>query len=394
MQGNKSISLYDRIETVMQSTGRPSPTWLRMGLYAISEVYGLGLRLRSAAYRNGMLKPLQLPCIVISIGNITLGGTGKTPLTIYMAEMLHRRGYRVAIVSRGYGGRAEKSGAIVSDGSRILVSAEVSGDEPYMMGQQLSGIPILVGANRYRSGKIAIKRFKPDIILLDDGFQHRRLARDLDLVLLDARRPWGNGYLFPRGGLRETPSALKRGHAIVLTRASQGLAEPEGILAPVLRSVPYFTSQHRLKLVRVISAVSDGATKSNKSVSGIDFMFLHGKRVLVFSGIARNLEFFKLVQEVGCQIVQTMKFRDHYQYNHSDMEHICKQALDQRAHYVLTTEKDFCRMSNLYQGRCDLIVVGADMVFHDGTFDEFIADRVAALTNDKQAKMRFHNGSG
>ena len=191
-----------RIETIMKSDGLQSPNWLQKMLWAISLIYGWVVLIRSAAYDKGILKAKQLPCVVISIGNLTLGGSGKTPLTIYIAKTLGHLGYRVAVLSRGYGGQAEKQGVIVSDGSQVFVSADVSGDEPYMMAQKLDGTPILVGADRYRSGKIAVRSFKPDVILLDDGFQHRNLARDLDLVVMDANKPGGNGHMFPRGVLR------------------------------------------------------------------------------------------------------------------------------------------------------------------------------------------------
>ena len=196
------MRFVDRVEFIMKNNGEPSPVWLEKFLSIASRAYGWCVRLRTAAYDQGMIKAKRLPCVVISIGNVTMGGSGKTPLTIYIAKKLCHLGYRVAVLSRGYGGKAEKSGAIVSDGSQIFVSADVSGDEPYMMAQQLASTPIIVGADRYRSGKIAVRSFNPDVILLDDGFQHRRLARDLDLVLLDASKPGGNGYLFPRGVLR------------------------------------------------------------------------------------------------------------------------------------------------------------------------------------------------
>ncbi|MEK6539527.1 MAG: tetraacyldisaccharide 4'-kinase, partial [Deltaproteobacteria bacterium] len=155
-------------------------------LYIFSILYGIGVRLRLFFYRIGAFKIRRLNCKVISIGNITVGGSGKTPMTIHLAEWLRDRDKKVAILSRGYKGRIKDSG-IVSDGEKILLGPEDAGDEPYLMAARLKNIPVIVGRDRHRAGMYAIEKFRPDVIILDDGFQHIGLVRDLDIVLIDGK---------------------------------------------------------------------------------------------------------------------------------------------------------------------------------------------------------------
>ena len=177
-----------------------------------------GKSLENSRIGRRLIPSHQLPCKVICIGNLTVGGTGKTPMTMHVAQELKRLGYNTAIVSRGYRGGAEGRGGIVSDGQSIQMGPEQAGDEPFMMARSLSGIPVIVGKNRYAAGMLAVSEFQSDVIVLDDGFQHLRLKRDIDLVLLDRLHPFGNSYLLPRGTLREPISSLERGSACILTR--------------------------------------------------------------------------------------------------------------------------------------------------------------------------------
>ena len=369
------------------------PGWLGRILLAISKGYGFGVCLRSVAYDQGILKAKQLPCVVISIGNVTLGGSGKTPMTIYIANLLGNLGYRVAVLSRGYGGRAEKSGAIVSDGSQVCVSADVSGDEPFMMAQYLSATPIIVGANRYRSGKLAQRSFKPDVILLDDGFQHRRLARDLDLVLLDAEEPGGNGHLVPRGVLREPLKSLKRGDALILTRTQLDGKNLKNRLASLPVSIPTFASQHRPRIVKILSAGNMSmAVSGNKDLSR-DLEFLNGKRTLAFSGIAANEQFFKMLRDAGCRPVRALPYRDHYRYQGADICRIRQTAAHQHIDIIVTTEKDYYRLPDTIDWGYTLVVVGVEIRFQNKEFDNFLADKVAFHLAKKHHMRTTFNGS-
>jgi tetraacyldisaccharide 4'-kinase len=166
---------------------------------------------------------------VVSIGNLTLGGTGKTPLTMWVARWYQQQGVRVAVLSRGYGARPAARCRVVSSGHGPLLAWQEAGDEPYLLACALPGVPVLIGKDRYGTGRYACEQFGAQVVILDDGFQHHALQRDLDIVLIDASNPFGSGTLFPRGILREPLRALRRAHAIVLTRV-----ELAGAQLPVL----------------------------------------------------------------------------------------------------------------------------------------------------------------
>jgi tetraacyldisaccharide 4'-kinase len=217
--------------------------WL---LYACSQAYELAARLRVKLYETGFLKQQNLQCKVVSIGNITVGGTGKTPVTLHVADLLRRMGYKVAVISRGYGGSAGKKAGIVSDGQEIKMTPEEAGDEPYMISLKLKGIPVIVGRDRVKAGRFAIGEFGSDIIVLDDGFQHLGLRRDLNIVLLDSANPFGNGYLLPRGVLREPLSHLGRADAFVLTRSDLNGTATSGVsfVQEIAAGRPVFNCAH------------------------------------------------------------------------------------------------------------------------------------------------------
>ncbi len=220
-------SFFERFRRRIEMAARgedPTPFFsIETVLMVLSVVYGGLMCLRARLYEKGVLPSKTLPCRVVSIGNLISGGTGKTPMTILVARMIRDMGCRVVVLSRGYRGRMEKTGGVVSDGRTIFKGPDDAGDEPYLMARVLTGIPVVVGQRRYEAGMMAVKRFKPDVIVLDDAFQHLRLKRDLNLVLLDSRSPFGNGHMLPRGLLREPLSALRRSHAVVYTRSEQAL---------------------------------------------------------------------------------------------------------------------------------------------------------------------------
>ena len=240
--------LKNRISSAAGSNVPSSLLSLETALLVLSLAYGVVIRIRARLYAAGVLPSKALLCRVISVGNIIAGGTGKTPMTIFVAQLLRDKGQRVVVLSRGYRGSMEASGGIVSDGERIFKGPDEAGDEPYLMARVLKGIPVVVGKRRYEAGMMAIARFQPDVIVLDDAFQHLRLKRDLDLVLLDCRSPWGNGYLLPRGLLREPLSALRRAHAIIFTRSRQSgrpaipgpFAYDEGALLELIEDPSWF----------------------------------------------------------------------------------------------------------------------------------------------------------
>jgi tetraacyldisaccharide 4'-kinase len=298
-------------------------------LTALSYPYNWAHELRLQAYHRRWAAIRRLPCRVISIGNLTLGGTGKTPIVEVVAGLLQQEGLRVCVLSRGYGGKARSGITVVSDGERCLVPPEVAGEEPVLLAEHLAALPVIVGKDRYAAGMLAIERFGADAIVLDDGFQHVQLARDLDILLLDASHPFGNGRVFPRGELRERPSAVARADAIVLTRW-EAAAAPSRLIPSLSRlTLPLFCSQHRPLDLRVLS---DGHI--------LPLTSLKGRRLVAFCGIGTPRHFRLTLQRLGAEIVAFVAFPDHHPYRPSDIEHLIGIATQHGADSLVTTEKD------------------------------------------------------
>jgi tetraacyldisaccharide 4'-kinase len=320
-------------------------------------LYGAVGLLRSDLYRRGMLKERTLPCYVISVGNITSGGVGKTPMTLYLAALIRGWGYRVAVISRGYRGKAETTGGVVSDLTGIRMDAETAGDEPYLMATALKGTPVLVGKNRYLSGMIAIERFNTEVVILDDAFQHLSLFRNLNLVLLDSIAPFGNRHIIPRGALREPLSGLKRSHALILTRSAENTLHPD---VQSLK-IPNFTAFHEPFISGRISA---GMTAAEGDCRPILNRF-DGEKIFAFSGIARNVDFFKTLEKMGAKVVGVRAFGDHHSYTSADIRDISHAALSAGADIVATTEKDAVRCLWRFHFPLELVVMGVHMKFYD-----------------------------
>jgi len=366
-----------KIEKVMYSKEKTNPSFSEMILYVFSAIYGTLIRNRDIFYRRGIFSQKRLPCKVVSIGNITVGGTGKTPMTICLAEMLTGLGYKVVVVSRGYRGRVEKKGGIVSNGREILMGPDSSGDEPFMMASMLNNIPVVVGQNRYNAGLLAIRNFNPDIILLDDGFQHRKLFRDIDLLLLDSRRPFGNGRLIPRGVLREPVVSIKRADAFILTRSSSDNTEARNTISAVSNNQPVFEAYNTFYFFKAGKGGASSPASDFRDQVSENFGSVAGKKVVAFSGIAGNDHFRRTLEECKCDVPEFFGFPDHYRYTAGDIERISKSVRDRKAELVMTTEKDFARMNGKFDFPVDIIVVGVKMCLKDEkSFREFILSKL------------------
>ena len=360
--------LKQKIEAIIQGHGHPTGDPLERLLAGASRLYGRAMQVRNRWYEKDAGRVKALPCMVISVGNITVGGTGKTPMTLYLAKMLKGAGYRIAIVSRGYGGKASKAGGIVCDGKQMLLDADMAGDEPYMMAKQLGNVPVVIGSNRYEAGMTAVAQFSPDIILLDDGFQHRRLKRDLDILLLDADRPFGNGHLLPRGTLREPPAAICRAGMIVLTRAEEPDASrmafqkrlQEYHLNAAMERIPLFTASHEPYLNDMVLPENPSEVARAHARSGLD-----GKSVFAFSGIAKNHDFRESAARLGCRIAGFREFSDHHDYLPSDFTDIVQGAEEGRADMLITTEKDYARIKGRFSFRLPLAVLGVSIAIRE-----------------------------
>lgn len=307
-------------------------------LAAAGWLYAVGASLRRAAYRRGILRSHRAGVPVISVGNVTAGGTGKTPCVQAVCRLLQEAGLRPAILSRGYGGRLPGPWAVVSDGESVLLSSEAAGDEPELLARSLPGVPVLVGADRRTTAREARSRFDAEVLVLDDGFQHRRLARDLDLVAVDATNPWGNGRCLPGGLLREPLSALGEADAVLLTRA--GRAPPhrldaieralrrKGLRAPVVRAT------------HAPAGVVDLGSGDRLPVEE-----LAGLKVLAFAGIANPAAFFSDLQGLGARVVEGVPYPDHHRFSRADVEKLLEWARLTNAEAVVTTEKDAVRLA-------------------------------------------------
>ena len=364
---NASQSIKRKVESVMRREEKAPFLSLASALYAVSLFYGAGLRLRALGYRRKILPTHQLPCRVICVGNITLGGTGKTPMTMHLAQEIKQLGLKAAVVSRGYRGGAESQGGIVSDGKSIQMGPQLAGDEPYMMARALGGIPVVVGKNRFAAGRLAYEKFRPDVIVLDDGFQHLRLKRDCDIVLLDYSRPFGNAHLLPRGGLREPVSALVRSHACILTRCpSEGSDNATAAMETVKKyapQIPFFTSTHEIYYYKVKSGerIPAGGEADRQPGPASDGSII--KPTFGFSGIARNLDFQDTVASLGFNAQGFLEYSDHHQYTGKDLHNIQSQAEKTGSRQLITTEKDLVRLSPHNPFSMDLVAVGVRVSF-------------------------------
>jgi len=311
---------------------------LHIFFYLLSLPYGGAVRARNRLFDLGVLRQEKVGCPVVSVGNLTVGGTGKTPMVILLAGMLRDRGMRPAVLSRGYGGKSTSDVLVVSDGRQILAGPEEAGDEPVLIARRLKGIPVLAGAKRALTGRYARENFGVDVMVLDDGFQHRWIHRDLDIVLLDSRQPLGNGLLLPRGPLREPPAALVRAGVIVFTRSEDSTGpsmdkELSGILSgrPVLRT--------RIRPTKFVGA--DGTE--------LPLSFLARKKVFAFAGIAQPDSFRQTLEGLGGVIAGFRAFPDHHRYTAEDWGRIEHDAGLVRADLVLATEKDLVKLQGIGQ---------------------------------------------
>jgi tetraacyldisaccharide 4'-kinase len=358
----------NKIEMIMTGAGKGRSA-LEILLGGLSSLYSAGVRTRGRLYDNDRLCSNSLPIPVISVGNITVGGTGKTPLTVYLAHCLCEKGIKPAILSRGYGGNASEKGGVVSDGRQIFLDVSQAGDEPYMMAKALPTVPVLVGKNRYESGLIAISQFSPDLFLLDDGFQHRKLNRDLNILLLDSDKPFGNGYLLPRGTLREPVSAISRADMFVLTRATD--LRHVNRFRDMLRTLnmdervmntPVFACSHTPVVCGILKA------NSHEFLSP-DHIECDHNDVFAFSGIAKNKDFRQGLETSGFMIKDFMEFSDHHSYSPQDINHISSQAIASKARMMATTEKDMARFQDRVCFPMDILIVGVSLSFVSGEQD-------------------------
>src|SRR5437764_3504108 len=300
-----------------------------IALTPLSGLYGLVVDRRSALYERGVFRQHRVRVPVISVGNITVGGTGKTPLVEWIARTLAVEGHRPCVVTRGYR-RNTKRRIVASNGVDISATLHEAGDEAFMLAESLKGkAAVVCDTDRVAGANWAIENLKSDVIILDDGFQHRRIARDLDIVTIDATNPWGSGKLLPAGTLREPLAALSRADCFVMTRADN--AAQTAVLRDELRSLnakaPIFTSVTNLSETRSLPTnVSARIDPKAHPIAG-------------FCAIGNPESFFILLKREGFQLKYQRAFRDHHRFNQSDLNRLEDAARKSGAELLITTAK-------------------------------------------------------
>jgi tetraacyldisaccharide 4'-kinase len=305
-------------------------------LKILSCLYSLAVRCRLGAYRIGLLRVKRLPTHVISVGNITTGGTGKTPFVAMLAEWAGTHGCKVAVLSRGYKGKKNADALVVSDGKNFVASADNAGDEPVMLAKKLPSVPILVSKKRYDIGYMAIKRFYSDLLLLDDGYQHLSLYRDVNILLIDAKRGFGNESLLPLGPLREPIEQIKRADTIILTGCTN--EHTGGKLIHYIHNL--FPEKSIYRAEHVPNEVIFPLAHKTYSPD-----MLNGRNVVVFAGIAHPDDFLETVESYGAHVIHFKAFSDHHSFRKHEIEKLSSWEKQSNVDFLLTTEKDWVRIT-------------------------------------------------
>jgi len=335
-----------------------------------SPLYSLIMRLRERCYVKGVFRSVSFDVPVISIGNLTMGGTGKTPMVQYIAAMLQEHGYQPAIISRGYGGATKERVNIVSDGREILLDASYVGDEPRMLAEALPGVFVLTGVVRKLPAARAVQ-MGADILILDDGFQHLAIRRDLDLVLFNADCLAGNSRVFPGGDLREPVKALQRCHAFILTGTNDSNRERAGKFADLLQEKfpprPVFQGRYQFSGLKV--------EKKDGSMALLQRDIIDEQRCFAFCGIARPESFRQTLARLGVEPVGFQALPDHHVYHEKQVRQLVKLAKKEMASCFLCTEKDMVKLHAFDLGLpLYAITIRVDS---DPALDSFILDRSA-----------------
>ena len=348
---------------------------LLFGLKQLSVLYSGVMELRLFLYENGVIRPNALGCQVVSVGNITVGGTGKTPVVEIFARKLQQEGRKVAILSRGY--KKEEPPfmtrlinkvtmyekrcppRVVSDGNSLMLNSSMSGDEPYMLASNLENVAVLVDKDRVKSGRYAIKKLGCDTLVLDDGFQYLKLKHRLEITLIDSKNPFGNENVLPRGILREPIKHIKRADFIFLTKCD-GSSNDE--LKKSLRE--YGSTAEIIECCHSASHLRNVYTREKK-----DLNFLQSLKVVALSGIASPEGFESEIEKHGATITERFRFADHYRYSQQELIDIINQAYKNGVDAIITTEKDAVRFPRLERLDVPLYFLRVDIKLLSGHED-------------------------
>ena len=373
----------------------PGAAAARAGLAALAGLYGGVMSAYRVAYDRGLVRTVTAGCRVISVGNLTVGGTGKSTTVRWLAARLRDRGVPVAVLSYGYRAGSDEPVTVVSDGHRVLVPASVSGDEPRMLAEALPGVPVLIGKRRQLSAAAAVQRFGVRACVLDDAFQYWRLVKDLDLVLLDALCPFGGGHLLPRGLLREAPRQLRRAHAVVLTQAHR-LSEREraALRQQVRRLTPGAVLAEARHAPRPLRPIGQGVqvfrctgvqagrpehlnTRTPEHLN----TELHGRRVLALSSLGNPEGFERSLVGLGAEVVPA-RYPDHHPYRPEDLRREAERARAAGCAMIVTTEKDAVKIERGWESTVPLRVLPVELEFDAGR--EELEALVDALVSEQR----------
>lgn len=335
-------TLHDMWWRLATTPPRSVPDSLLTGVLAgVSMLYRAAVSIRNAGYDAGWLRQVRLSCPIISVGNLTVGGAGKTTCVAFLASKLKRQGRHVAILSRGYGGtRATPYVLSVREGQLEVngQAEELDGlpDEPHMLAMQLPGVPVAVGQRREQTGRLILEQQRPDVMLLDDGLQHRQLARDLEIILVHATMPLDGWPLLPRGPMREPLAALRRADVILITKADQSLDRVAAL-------------QERLAMLNPRAAIATAIHEPEGlwdalSSEPVPLDRLGGARVALVSSIGDPDSFEDTVRRLGAAIARHLRYPDHHRYGMGDWQQIAQAAASSNAAALVTTEKDLMRL--------------------------------------------------
>jgi tetraacyldisaccharide 4'-kinase len=325
-------------------------------LTAMASTYRGLLGAREWLYARGVLHARALDCPVVSIGNLTVGGTGKTPAVELAVRTLVELGYRPGVLSRGYGRRGGGV-QVVADAASIRLDAEEAGDEPFLLARRLPGVPVVVGPNRYEAGGVARARFGVTALVLDDGFQHRTLRKDLEIVMARAAQPWGNGRLLPGGPLREPVRGLARAHLVVATGAQrlEEAAEVSATVGAVAPGVPVLTAAHVL-----------AECFESSAMRFVPLATLGAGRLIAFAGIGSPAGFRRTLAEARVRVVDFQEFPDHHWYTREELTGLDRRAAEIGADGFVTTEKDWVRLRPLPALKHPVYVLSVRLVLTSG----------------------------
>jgi tetraacyldisaccharide 4'-kinase len=331
-----------------------------IGLQLVGRLYGVIQSIRAALYQKGLLSAYTAPCPVISVGNITVGGTGKTPTVIWLAKYFQSKGRKVGVVSRGYRQQSKADVTVVSDPHKIITTTPKAADEAVLIAQTLPGVTVITGPKRYKTIAVATQQFGCNLIIMDDAFQHMQVKRDLDLVLLDCNAPFSNGHILPGGLLREYPSALHRCDGVIITRAndSKKLKHTQNLLSQIVPNKKSCSALHKPTHWRKLSQ-TDPKHKETMPIDGFKDI-----AVLAFCGIAKPDNFYATLDTLAISVVASQSYSDHHVFDCNTIDKLLEKAVTLKAQALLCTEKDAVKIQKI-SSDLPIYALSMELYFHN-----------------------------